>query len=150
MDFPTISIPFFIAGGISLVFAYYADRHTSTPGARSFAVFMLSMAIYCLGYGMELSSPDLATALFWNNIQYIGILSFPNLYLIFVLQYTGRGRILTSRTLGLLFLPVIFFYIAKLLDGQLQWVYAAPHMELVNGNLVLAFEWGPLSLPISI
>jgi PAS domain S-box-containing protein len=63
---------------------------------------MLAVTEWALGYALELGSTDLATQVFWANVQYLGIVAMPVAWLIFVLQYTGLEKWLTGRNLALL------------------------------------------------
>ena len=144
MPLPLISVPFLICGLISTLLAWYAWRYRSTSGARAFVYFTLAVAIYCAGYAMELASPNLQTALFWNNVQYIGILTFPTLYLIFVIHYLSHGAWLSPTRLALLFTPPAVLFLIKLFDGSLHLVYASAEMGFTNSFFLLSFTRGPL------
>jgi PAS domain S-box-containing protein len=63
---------------------------------------MLAVAQYSLAYAFELVSSTFSAALFWDNMVWLGAALAPTLWLVFVLQYTGRAGWLTRRTLALL------------------------------------------------
>src|SRR5437763_15679915 len=63
---------------------------------------MLAVAELSLGYVLELAHFDLPTILFWDNLEWVGATLAPLLWLIFVLQYTGRGRWMTPRIIAVL------------------------------------------------
>jgi PAS domain S-box-containing protein len=65
-------------------------------------VIILAGTEWLLGYIFELGSTDLTAKIFWNNVQYFGIVTVPIGWLIFALQYTGRENWLTRRTIILL------------------------------------------------
>lgn len=87
---------------ISAALVLTAWHRRPAPGAIAFSLLMLAVAEYSLGYVFELVRSDLPTVLFWDNIEWIGAAFAPMLWLAFVLQYTGRGRWLTRRTITLL------------------------------------------------
>ena len=62
----------------------------------------LANAAWMLGYALELAGVGLAAKVFWNKIQYVGIVIVPTGWLVFTLQYTGHEKWLTRRTLALL------------------------------------------------
>ena len=146
MQIPSISIPFLIIGITLFYLAQYAWKQQSSPSGRSFSLSLFAIALISSAYAFELASLDLATALLWSKIQYIGILSFPVLYLIFVYQYLGRAKWLNSKNIALLFIPGILLFIVKLFDECLFWIYASAEMVEINSNLLLTFTWGPLYL----
>ena len=84
------------------VLALAAWRHRPAQGATYFCLLMLAMAEWSLGYALELTSRALSSALFWDNIAWIGAIAAPTLWLIFVLRYTGRANWLARRNLAFL------------------------------------------------
>lgn len=150
MNIPAISIPFFATGLGALALAVHAWRQRQTVGAQIFSSFLVSIAIYSTGYAMELSTEQLATALFWNQVQYIGTLSFPALYLLFVYLYIGRLDWFNPSAAFLAFLPAMLFFGVKLMDQNLEWIYAAVEMVEVNGRMLMSFEEGPLYPYVSV
>jgi PAS domain S-box-containing protein len=139
-----LAVLIFMCGVISAVFAWIAWRNRATQGSQLFSIFMVSMTIYALGYSMELASLDLRHMLFWSKIGYLGIFSFPTLFLLFVLQYTGRGRYLTPRNIILLFFIPTLLLITKLTDDTFHLVYSKVWVHF-NGTIpLLGFTPGPI------
>ncbi len=94
--------PLLIATAISTWLAFYSWKRRSTVGAMPFALLMLAVAGWSLGYTLELGGADLPTQVFWAKVEYLGIVVVPTAWLAFVIQYTGRGRWLTSRNVAVL------------------------------------------------
>ena len=90
------------ATAILLALALFAWRRRAAPGALAFALLMLAVAEWSLGYVLELGSADLAGKLWWASVEYLGIVAVPLVWLVFTLQYTGQARWLTHRNLALL------------------------------------------------
>ena len=89
--------------------AYVAWRRESRMG-WSLAVLLLSVAWWGLAYAVELSVEDVATRSRWGDLKYVGILALAPAWLVFVLQYTGRGSRVTRRLLALLAVePMVAF-----------------------------------------
>ena len=95
-------IPLLIAAIISLAFAFYAWRRRTIPGATAFLVLVLAVAIWSIGYSLEIASTDLAAKIFWAKVQYLGIVTVPVAWLTFALQYTQRDTWLSRRILATL------------------------------------------------
>ena len=73
-----------------------------------FAWMMFSVAVWSLGYGLELLTPSLVGKLFWVKIEFIGAFSVPVFLFFFCAAYTGRSNLLTRRNQLLLWtIPVI-------------------------------------------
>jgi PAS domain S-box-containing protein len=77
------------------------------PGARAFALYMLAVTEWVLGYALMLAAPDQETQAFWGNVRNLGVVAAPTLWFIFVLAYTQHDRWLTRRRLALLAIPPI-------------------------------------------
>jgi diguanylate cyclase (GGDEF)-like protein/PAS domain S-box-containing protein len=148
MAFSLVSHFVFLCGLLSILIALYAWRHHSTGGSLPFAYFMLCLSIYIVGYGFELSSRSLETMLFWSKIEYLGILTFPTAYLIFVIQFTGRGAKLTRKFMLLIFIVPVLFLLVKLLDDRLRLIYATTLIDTSGYIPLLMFTRGPLYLVI--
>ena len=82
--------------------AIYVWRRREAAAGLSLAVLLLSVAWWATAYALELSSHDIAVRGFWGEVKYVGITILPAAWLVFVLQYTGRGRLVTRRLLWLL------------------------------------------------
>ena len=101
-QFTPYVIPVAVSAIISAALALTAWYRRHAPGAIAFALLMLAVTEYSVGYALELAHSDLPSALFWDNTEWLGATLAPLLWLIFVLQYTGRGKWLTPRRIGLL------------------------------------------------
>jgi PAS domain S-box-containing protein len=98
-----------VVGGLILagLAAHVAWRRESRIG-WSLATLLLSVAWWGLAYAVELSVADIATKSHWGDLKYVGITTLVPAWLVFVLQYTGRGRHVTKRLLALLAIePVV-------------------------------------------
>lgn len=140
----SIALMVFICAILIIVIGIYAWQQGKTVGARRFSLLMLSMSIYILGYSFELASLHLNTMIFWNKVQYFGILTFPTIYLLFASQFSGKSRWQTKKNVALLFLlPAIFLFI-KLFDSSFHLIYRS--IELDNSGIIplLEFQKGPL------
>src|SRR5271157_1644934 len=144
MYFNPIAVIILLCGALTLFIAIYAWRRRSIPAAHSFALFMGAVSIYVLGYSLELASRDLGSILFWNKIEYIGILSFPTLFLIFAIQYSGRQSWLNRSRIILLFIIPAVFLVLKFFDNQLHLIYVTTWLDTSGIIPLLSFTRGPL------
>lgn len=73
-----------------------------------FAWMMFGVAVWSLGYGLELLTPSLSGKLFWVKIEFIGAFSVAIFLFFFCAAYTGHSNLLTRRNQILLWvIPVI-------------------------------------------
>ena len=100
----------FLAALICVALARYAwTRRELMPGTWAFALLMLAIAEWALGYALELRSSSLEIKLLWIHVRSLGMATGPVLWLIFALYYAGVERWLSRRRLAfLLSLPLPF------------------------------------------
>ncbi len=135
-------LPLLIAAAVSAALALYAWRRHRMSGAAPFALTMLSVAVWSLGYALELASTDLPAALFWNRIQYLGVVTMPAAWLAFVLQHTGRGAWLTRRNLALLaIVPLVTLLLAWTNDVH-NLIWRDPWLNAGGPFTVMSFTRG--------
>ncbi len=139
-----IALIVFICAIMIAVIAVYALQQGKTEGAKVFALFMFSMDIYILGYSFELASFDYSLMLFWNKLQYIGIMTFPTLYFLFASQFSGHNKWINKKNIPLLFIiPAICLFI-KFFDNSLHLIYRSSSIDNSGIIPLLAFEKGPV------
>jgi PAS domain S-box-containing protein len=73
-----------------------------------FVALTLLVSLLAVTYLCELFSPDLASKLFWNKIEYVSMAGVPILYLLIMVKYAGREDLLTKRNVLLVsFIPLL-------------------------------------------
>jgi diguanylate cyclase (GGDEF)-like protein/PAS domain S-box-containing protein len=148
-NFNPFAIYVLVCGAMTIAIAYYAWRHRTSFGARPFALFMFALSVYIIGYSMELASADLAAMLFWSKVEYIGVLAFPALYLVFALEYTDQEKKPSRRLIFLLAaIPAVLWFF-KIFDESFRLIYATTRVDAGGAIPLLAFTRGPLYLVIS-
>src|SRR5207302_7684782 len=120
-----------IAGVISAGLALYAWRRRLMAGVAAFSILMLAVAVWTLGYALELAGGDIPTKLFWLDVEYLGIVIVPVAWLALALQYTGRTTWLTPRLL-------VVLAIEPLITVVLVWTNDIHH--LIHAKVGLAFR----------
>lgn len=132
-----------IASVISTIVAVFAFMRRTNTGAVVLACLLLATSIYSLGYAFELTSSTLWGMLFWSRFQYLGISFIPALWLIMVIQYTGREKWLTRPVLIALFLIPIITLILHLTDNYHHLYYNAASVNMNSPFPLLSFTKGP-------
>jgi PAS domain S-box-containing protein len=137
-QFTPYVIPLILSTVVSIWLAITAWRRRSISGALPFALLMLGVAEWSLTYTLELGSPDLSAAVYWDNSTWLGIVIVPAAWFAFALQYTDRGHWLTRRT-------VVLLTIQPLITLVLVWTN--PLHGLVYSSVSLGTSHG-LSAPV--
>lgn len=126
---------------ISFFVAYLAWQRKSIKGAKELFHLMIATGIWSFFIIFETASTTESLKIFWAKFGYIGAVSTPVLYLFFVLGFTGRKNILTTKRKILLFvIPALTFLLAFTNDfHHLIWSDFSPispetnMMEFIHG-----------------
>jgi len=95
-------LPLMMTAAISAGTAFVIWRRRQVPGALPLLLMMLAVLEWSLGNVLELASTDLSSKLFWANIEYLGIVILPVMWLALAFEYNGREKWLTYRNFALL------------------------------------------------
>ena len=115
---------------ISAASALYTWLRHPISGNRTVVLIALAGAEWMVTYALELASVGVPAKIFWNQMQYVGIVIVPAAWLVFTLQYTSREKWLTLRTLILLSIEPLITLL------------------LVLTNEAHGLIWGPAALDI--
>ena len=97
-----------VAGLILAALAAHVAWRRGTHVGWSLAVMLVAVAWWGLAYSFELTADEVAVKSRWGDLKYLGVVTLAPAWLVFVLQYTGRGRLVTPRVLtGLAVAPVV-------------------------------------------
>lgn len=142
-SFTTYSLPLFIAAAVSSGLIYPALKRRQSRGRVTFSVFAALAALWCLGYGFEISAVTLPLKLFWVKVQYIAIVNVATVFFIFTLQYT-KGWQRPRRQLSVFFILPIFFLVVVWLEPGLGIFYRSVALDRSGPFVNLSFEYGPI------
>jgi PAS domain S-box-containing protein len=159
------TIPLMATAAISVLSAFYVWRNRHTSSSRTGVLILLAAAGWIIGYALEQASADLSAQLFWAKVKFVAVCIIPTTWLVYILQYTGREKWLTRRTLALLsIVPIIFllliftneahglvwhhvwldtdgpFSVKRSIYGVGLWVYAAYSYVLVLVGIFLLVQ----------
>lgn len=138
------TLPLAASAALALFLAGFLWRRRARPGATALSALMLSVAVWCGGYALEMARVALADKVFWACVQYIGVALVPTFFLLFVLRYTrGPAVALPHWTRWLVWEPpLVLAFVWTDRWHQLYW----SEKSILNaaGFGVLAVEPGPL------
>ncbi|MBN1148267.1 MAG: PAS domain S-box protein [Anaerolineales bacterium] len=123
MQFASILLPLFMAAAISIILTLLAWQRRYLPAATAFALLMAAMSVWSLCSAFELAGSTLASKMLWLRMQYLGIAAVPMMWLLLALDYTGRKRWLTPRSIAVLAIePFVMLLLVWTNDAhQLIW-----------------------------
>jgi len=96
------TIPLLVEALISITLGLYIWWRFRRSWAVVGALLILASAEWTLGYALELGSATLPAKIFWNKMQFIGIVIIPVSWFIYMLHYTGHEKWVTRRNVALL------------------------------------------------
>ncbi len=141
--FTPYALPPIGAAALAFALAGLAWRRPHIPGRRIFTVLMLTIGEWALAYAFELAGADLATKLWVERFEYVGIVANPVAAVAFALQYTGRGQWLSPTRLAALAAMPVATLVFVWSDPTHGLVQAAVALEYDHGFPVLVTRHGP-------
>lgn len=141
-QFTPYTLPLIIATGVAITLVYLAWQRRSASIATTFALFMLPVSEWLLGYIWELSSIDLASKVLAGKVQYLGIVVVPAAWLIFALQYTGRTKWLTRRNLLLLTIEPVVIALLVWTNEWHRLVWTQTTLRLMGSFTLMSVTYG--------
>jgi len=108
--FTIYSVFFLTTSLVSFFVALLAWQRRSVKGAAELAWLMIAAGIGAFWIIFETAAPIPTEKIFWAKLEYLGGVTTPVLYLIFVLRFTGKDKLISLKNILLLFvIPVITF-----------------------------------------
>ena len=99
---PWFAVLMTTAGIVLATLAGYVGWRRGSRAAAALAVLVAAVAWWGLAYAFELSASEIATKSRWGDLKYLGVTVLAPAWLVFVLQYTDRGHLVTRRLLAAL------------------------------------------------
>ena len=110
----TIFFHLFLATSfLSFFVSYLAWKRKNVHGAVEISNLMFLIGIYAFLIAFEVASATVEGKIFWTKISYVGAVSVPVLYFVFIMRFTGHDNAITIRKkLFLYFLPFVTLILA--------------------------------------
>ena len=140
--FTVYSLFFFVTALVSFFVAFSAWQRKHLRGAKEFTLLMIAAGIWAFWIIFETAATTMDEKIFYSKLEYIGALSTPVLYLIFVFRFVGNDKFLSKKNILLLFLIPAFTLLLTFTNGQhnLIWSGYSPIRERTN---IMEYYHGP-------
>lgn len=123
---------------------YALFKWSSAKCAASFILSMFVVTIWSLANALEMSGSNLATKLFWANVQYFAYCYSPVTLLALAMQFTGYDRWLQNKKfLWLVIIPTIIILLVWT-DGMHGMIRYDMHMDYNGDFPVIVKKYGPI------
>ncbi|MBU7025862.1 MAG: PAS domain-containing protein [Theionarchaea archaeon] len=96
------TIPLIVISTISIILGLFIWFRRRTPRLLAGSLIILANSEWMLSYALELASADLPTKILWDKVQFLGVVTVPTMWFVYILYYTGHERWLTRRASALL------------------------------------------------
>ncbi len=92
----------FVSLAIGSAAGILAWRQRPDPGSKALAGLLFGQCWWSASLLFRIQATGIDAKLFWTRIAWIGVMIIPFAWLVFVLEYTGRDRYLTTPVVGVL------------------------------------------------
>ena len=125
--------------------AIFVARKRNGPGSQALSILILGASVWSIGYAFEIIASNLTMKLFWEKVEYLGIVTTPLAWFTFVAQYLGyprwMKRILQHKVL-LAVIPLITLILVWTNDAH-NLIWGQVSLETLGPLVMLDFVHGP-------
>lgn len=115
-EYSSYVLPLLAAAVVSVWAMLYIWQRREVKGAMMLVLLAGGVAIWTIGYALEIAGADIDTKLFWGKFQYFGIATVPMTWLFFAVTYTNLQPRLSHRWMRLLVIvPIVIALVTILL-----------------------------------
>ena len=132
-----------LAAAGSAVIALFAWQRRSVPGSLCFVAVMTAAGFWCAAYAAELSSSSLTAKLFFERLNYVGVVVVPPSWLLFSLLYSGVMRRRSALTIAPFYLVPLATMACVVLAPALPLFWRHVGIVTIDGVRELSFQYGP-------
>ena len=79
MEIKTVTFFILLSASITLFLSGWSVKYIKTYGSKAFTALMISLTLFLVGYGFQLSGKTLNEAIYWSNLKNTGAALFPPL-----------------------------------------------------------------------
>jgi len=128
----------------SLVMCYLSWKRREFPIAITYGLGMLAGSFYTFGYAFEITSTTLEQIRYWLRIEYMGIPFGSTIWIIMVLQYTGRQALIRKPMVVLLMIVPVLTLVAHYTNEWHHLYYRSITIDLSAGFPLAHLVIGPM------
>jgi signal transduction histidine kinase len=139
-----LSVLLLVATCSTLYMAFLCWKRREFPISISYGLGMLAGAFYTFGYAFEILSTTLEEVRFWLRVEYIGIPFGSMLWIIMVLQYTGRQAFVRKWVVLLLLVIPITTLVAHYTNEWHHLFYTSMVLDTADSFPLVSLVKGPL------
>jgi signal transduction histidine kinase len=147
MDLLELHIASLLMIGASLLaifLSFYTWKRRYNEAFLSMSFLMVSVAVWCFSYGLELISVSLTQMKILTVFSYAGITTIPVFWLIFTARYSGNDNWLTPLNIKLLFIVPVFSVTMLATNNMHHLFLTSVELSFYDGLAFMQSHFGPL------
>lgn len=122
--FTVYSVFFLVTTLASFYVALLAWQRRSVKGARELTWLMIAAGLGSFCIIFETATPTIESKILWSKLEYFGGIATPVLYLIFVLRFTGKDKLITTNRVLMLFIIPVFTFLLVITNEKHNLVWS--------------------------
>ncbi len=134
-----------LSSSFGIFLAVYIARYRRAPGSQALSALIAGASIWSMGYAFELLATTLNRKLFWERVEFFGIVIIPLAWFVFVAQYLGYPRWMKTvlkQRIVLAIIPVVTLILVWT-NGLHNLVWGQVEFETVGPFIMLDIARGP-------
>ena len=130
------------SGMVSVITAIFVAAKPAFPGKLSIILMMVMGAEWSVSAGLEAAAPDIASKIFWSQVEYIGSMFGPVLYCYFIMGFLQKTKDGFIRYIWLLWIIPVLTILIGATNGSHGFLWTGFSWESREYNS-LAYHHGP-------
>jgi PAS domain S-box-containing protein len=140
---PFVSI-YLLSAAVTFALAIYVVfRGENDRALQSFGILLVGIILWAAAEAAQLVTASLGDKIIWHWVGYVGVVATPPAFLVFVLYYTGRNRLISIPSLVLLAVEPVLVLVLVVTNGGHKLYYESVTNVLVGTSPVLTTTAGP-------
>lgn len=131
-----------LAGGILALLISVSFSQIKGDAVKWFSYTTVLIAVWAIGYSIELSCSSLNEMLFCSKVEYVGVALLPATWIVFVVKFIGKDEWLTSRKYLVVFAIPILTLLCNWTNGFHHLLYESTAVDNSSPFPLLAFKTG--------
>jgi diguanylate cyclase (GGDEF)-like protein len=131
------------------ILSIYILSKKNAIGKDKLALLFISTCIYCAGYAMELICTNLNEMLYWNLVQYAGMPFISAFWLLYSIEYAGRGYLLKPGIITTILSIPILIIIMRFTNSLHNLYYINTSIMMNSDFPVMLINKGPFYFLLS-
>jgi len=133
-QFEPYGVALFLCFITSTVHGVILIKKRFIPAYKAGFLLFIGYAIWSLAYFFEVTSVSLPYKIFFNKLEYIGIVIIPVTFFFLVLKYSGFGEWISKTKIALLSLIPLLILVSVFTNEYHKLIWLSSKIDVINGK----------------